>query len=395
MQYDLELLEDMITVTLNPKNILLVQPTALEIAEYEQLAQTEKVRIRKRMKSIISKPLKEKYKVKYVHRNQQDIIALKNILLDYLMHIDIKQLEKQACGVLIIQLYKLLFHSLKELLNYIKQYFSSYFNLDEKVPKSYFLRSTYDLQIRGKNIKRELIKRGYDQMVVEVAISPISRLTDSKTPTVTYRQILYIKKLLIALENLKNQSISVSSLPDLLLSMNFNTGNFISYVIADVVDIINALSSQEEKTERLLRWRKEINQVSVKPGVILNPNCVSVKEQLNSWITEEIHYLETKQRLLSVAPVIKDDLLADEEKLHFSVSVNVLSIFVRAAHDSALLLNKRGTLIFKNISKYCRTIQASNLSSESMDKKSHVAERAHKEKAILALQEMIKFVHTY
>jgi hypothetical protein len=123
---------------------------------------------------------------------------------------------------------------------------------------------------------------------------------------------------------------------------------------------------------------------------------VSIKDVICGWINEELHYLETKHRLLSVAPVIKDEqLLSDDEKLHFSVSVHVLGILARAAHDSKLLLNKNGTVVFKNVSKYCRTLQTKSPGAGSMDRKSHEAERGHKEKAVNVLQEMIKWVHGY
>jgi hypothetical protein len=158
MQYDLELLEDLITVTLNPKRILLVQPTSAEIAGYELLAQTEKIRIRKRMKSITGKPVKEKYKQKYIQRNRQDIIVLKNTLVDYLMPMEAKGLEIHASDGPITRLYKLLFQSLKELLNDIEEYFRPYFNQDEKVPESIYYVAWLCYK-SGKKILKENLQK--------------------------------------------------------------------------------------------------------------------------------------------------------------------------------------------------------------------------------------------
>jgi hypothetical protein len=186
------------------------------------------------------------------------------------------------------------------------------------------------------------------------------------------------------------------SIIETLVYLNYNSGDFVSCRIRQIVNEINFVSEQEKKIAKLSEYLKELNQLQAKQNAVLKPSALSAKEQITKWIIEEIHYLETKNRLLSVAPVIRNDKVpSDDDKLHFSVSVHVLGILARAAHDSHLILNKKGTTVFKNISKYCRTIQAKSPGAGSLDRKSHEAERSQKEKAILVLQEMIKRIFEY
>ncbi len=208
----------------------------------------------------------------------------------------------------------------------------------------------------------------------------------------SYRELIYIKDILRNLTACE----AISEVKDLLVSMNFNSCALASQWIGDMVNTLNGIGETKDRTAQLSKWQKEINQIPVKPNIVLKPNCVSLRDQLSQWIIEEIQYLETRQRLLSVAPGFKSRTsINDEEKLNFSVSVNVLAILIRAAHESKLILNKHGTTVFNTVSKFSSTLQAKNPGAKSMDKKSHDPERSHKAKAINALQDMIRLIQDY
>lgn len=108
----------------------------------------------------------------------------------------------------------------------------------------------------------------------------------------------------------------------------------------EIVNSINALPEQNQRVEPLADYLKQCDQAQIKPGVSFRHNSVPLKEQLSNWIAEEMVYLEKSQTLLS-GPGSVDEVIADEEKLQFSVSVDVLSILARAAKDSKIILNKQ------------------------------------------------------
>mgnify|MGYP001555270465 FL=1 len=110
---------------------------------------------------------------------------------------------------------------------------------------------------------------------------------------------------------------------------------------------------------------------------------------------EEIYFIEKKWKNSCLTRLKNEGIKTMEEKLHLSVSVDVLTIIARAAKDSKLIVNKQSREMFQNISSFVRTKNAEHLSVNSMVKKSYVAERGSKEKAIDMLHEMIKRIHEY
>jgi hypothetical protein len=238
------------------------------------------------------------------------------------------------------------------------------------------------------------------EVLVKIALEPVMQFC--RKQKASYKQLLYIKNLVqhlypVASRLVRDDDKDINKkVIGSLLYLNFNNGGFVSYCLTNIANTINALPEQKQRIARLLAYKKRFNQLRMKQGIGLKVNHESVRDRISKWINEEIHYTETKQRLLSVAPTIKDDeMLSDEDRLHFSVSVHVLGILARAAHESKLLLNKNGTAVFRSVAKYCRTVQAKNPGAGSMDRKSHEAERGHKEKAINVLQEMIKRIYGY
>ena len=115
-----------------------------------------------------------------------------------------------------------------------------------------------------------------------------------------------------------------------------------------------------------------------------------------TWVNEEILFLEQKLKLFSAEPVLKNDvLIADEEKLYLSVSVDFTTLLARAVKDSKLILNKQMAGMFRNIARFCRTKNSENPSPGSMLNKSYVAERSTKEAAIDILHETIKKINRF
>jgi hypothetical protein len=124
-------------------------------------------------------------------------------------------------------------------------------------------------------------------------------------------------------------------------------------------------------------------------------NLPPLKEQLSDWIAEEMVYLEKRQILLSVVPGYVDEVIADEEKLHVSSPLDVLSILARSAKDSKFILNKQMTGMYRVIAKFIRTTNVEKPSPTSMFNKSYVADRKAKDAAIDLLHEMINNIRKY
>jgi hypothetical protein len=340
------------------------------------------------------------------------------------------------------KVHEALLKDLDEILSHIEDRYNKYFNLDEKVPGVYLVVSQNDLKNRIKDVKKglspgsseslvskltlplqipppfgvlPLIKGEKGEMATQVDGSLLKMVLDSlnsfirQDGNVSYRQLIYMKELVKELEELVespdfanaksapfDKGGQAHALLQVLMYMNFNSSSMASYLIGEIVDTINALHEPHEKRERLAQYYKEYNQMQVKPGVAFKPRCKPLKEQLNSWLEDEMDYVEQKQRLFSVVPVMKDDfIMPDEEKMHFSTSVEVLSLFIRSCMDTKFVLNKQKTPMLKAVVKFMRTVEQENLSYKSMRNSWYTADKGNKEKLKSILMEMYKVVHRY
>ncbi len=397
LKYELGVLEKFIDETLHPKNFQYEQ-TFFEtrIPEAMRFLAKEKERITGQLVTTIYNS-KDRQRDIFIHHHQKSLIQIADKVYHYLLPKDPQSIYSFSPVEDIVNLYKEAFRCIEDLLHFIEQNFREYFNPDEKVTDVYLHITQDSLKSNWKILRQRFRKLGVDEELVTVIMRPV--IAFCKKEKASYRQLIYIKSLTYHL----NTELSFSEeknveqkLLKLLVYLNFNNGEYASYCLSKIVDVINALPEQKDKIEKLLHYRKEYNQLQLKPGVSLKPALITIKEQVCSWINEEIHYLETKFRLLSVAPVLKDSPLpTDEERLHFSVSVHVLGILARAAHDSKLVMNPHGSVVYRALSKHSSSLQSKKPSAKSLEKKSYEAERAHKEKAILVLQEMIKWVQGY
>lgn len=362
--YELKGLEKFIDRTLHPKNHIEILSDKNKVPEWREFIFSETERIIGCFTETVYNSKERQREIFFLH-HQKSLIRLADKVYHYLLPKDPQSIYQLSTGDEVVNFYKEVFQCIEELLYFIEQNFKDYYNQEENVTEVYLLITQQGLKSKLKVLQLKFNKQKADTNLVKIALAPIIQFC--RKQKVSYRQLLYVKNLADELSVLQagpskmlNGELN-KTIIRLMVYLNFNNGDFISYCLTNIVDVINIIPEQKERIARLLQFRKEYNQMQVKPGVMLKLNCDTLKEQVSKWITEEIHYLDTKQRLLSVAPVIKDDqLLSDEERLHFSVSVHVLGILGRAAHDSKLILNKHGTTVFKNISKYCRTIQAKN-----------------------------------
>jgi hypothetical protein len=303
----------------------------------------------------------ERQRCIYLQHHQKCIIRLADKVYHYLLPKDPASIYQQTNDVGIVNFYKEVYRCLDELLNFIEQNFRDYFNQDEYVTEVYLQIGQDGIRTRLKELQKLFSKKKADDALVKIALEPVMQFC--RKQKASYKQLLYIKGLVQHLYPAAGRLVRGDDkdinkkIIGALLYLNFNNGGFASYCLTSIVNTVNALPEQKQKITRLLAYKKRFNQLRMKQGIALRANHESVKDQISKWINEEIHYTETKQQLLSIAPTIKDDeMLSDEDRLHFSVSVHVLGILARAAHESKLLLNKNGTAVFRNVAKYCRTV---------------------------------------
>jgi hypothetical protein len=347
LHYELEVLDDLISGILDPKNPLYENTiTDHQFENWNDILMHEKVDIRKRLKKATYCFVKENRRIIYIRQHQNGITRLINMLVDFLMPKDAGALQEMNDDENLVRLYKRCLSALHELLIFIQEEFKHYFNEDERIPANKFLIIEQELKPQLVKIKKYLTKAGHDPVLADLIPETISQhCCFQNCNELTYRKFSYLKTVMNALEKVNPDKIMAShypTLPALLVYLNFNATSFKNYLVKLIYSEINTGASIEDKIETISFHHKEISQLSMKPGMSLSPAMPSVQLDLVTWLFTEMSHLEKKQTLGIVAPIqFKDGAEMDGEKgIYSQLTVEELALFLKSLKETGLVKNK-------------------------------------------------------
>lgn len=283
---------------------------------------------------------------------------------------------------------------LEELLLQIKERYHEYFDRTAKVPEPHLQKALLRLRKDWTAVERKLQGLVEDKELGHVLFSEIPSLL-SEERVWRFCDLSYTRHLVKELNRFSQaeKGSADDALWHLLVYYNFNRDGFINYLTAKI-DLDTRELGAPMKAKRLGYWLKQINQQASASFVGARPDMHPVKAIMSNWLSQEI-YWEEQQVPPPVINDIRTEIPDGEVRLHFGVSVDVLTLLVRAAKDSGLIKNEHLTQVFKVLAQTCRTTYQEKPSAHSMLKKSYVAERGDKEAAIDWLHLMLKKVHGY
>lgn len=291
--------------------------------------------------------------------------------------------------------YQILFDSilqqLDELLTHIEQRYYRFFNQEEKVPDCYLNLIQQDMSRELKQVHKFLLE-SIDQKLAEIILKPIKTFIKTKNGSISYKQMIYMKNLVKEIIQLPNQeSISKDTIIQSLIYWNFNSTSLINFAIERIRHELN--TTQHEKVERLTDQLKKINLLVMKPGAALYQHKPSVKERIQSWLLEEINFIQVQQSLfIRPAPLEKD---SEDLKINTSLSVQQLALWIRAAKDTGMIINKNHTALLKTMARIFTTPHSESISAESLRIKSYANEKSAQNALKDLLMKMYKQVHNY
>ena len=118
--------------------------------------------------------------------------------------------------------------------------------------------------------------------------------------------------------------------------------------------------------EILSRYLKKYNQVNEYPDVILYPLQKSIKDQISTWILEEIEHLERYQKsTLNNAQRVTNPQSTDF-KLQTDLSVAQLGYFIRVLFETGVIKNKNQREVIRFFAHQFKTKQTDVISWESL-----------------------------
>jgi hypothetical protein len=349
---------------LNPLNtnddLLAAETVQLVINESEDDQQTIRSML---IEDLIEKP-NVMDKEQYVKVNQTLLIRI----LDKLFaHSQTRPLNEN-----ILLLYNTISQHLQSTLDFIEDFFSNYFDRDEKVPEPYISFAKENIKKQVKHLKHIVSKQeGIDTFLTRLVLDSIQHLLLDEAIVITYSRLSYHK---ILLNELLSQKVmqSTQSIMEALYYLNYNEDNFITYEYQWLKELTAELTTNQEKIAALRFEQKKINQLPLKPNCCYNPNMPPLKEQINGWIDEEVKFLENVQ----LPEKVGDKLNENEDKIHTSLSVAKLAVLLRLLVIDKIIINRTVAPMLRVAAKIFTTLQKDDISFGSLETKYHAPDKA-------------------
>jgi hypothetical protein len=286
MDYELEKWDRFISNTLNQtKNVQLDQQNILALSAQSASSRDS---VRQQMMQQVFSLTKEKATELFVQQHQAVLIRL----LDE-VH---KHLQDINPDPQVTDLYKTISEHLGFVLNFIENYFSKYFNLDERVPATYLQVAAKEICDQVPACRKALEDKGVtDEKLMELIFSVFGDFCTARTNPYTYRDLIYRKDLIKELEalgSMHKEGCIYAATSELLIYMNFNSTAFFNYFLSAIHNELKKLRTADAKIEKLAWHQKEIAQIHIKPGYALFSGDTSIKDLLVTAIEQEIQYLQ-------------------------------------------------------------------------------------------------------
>lgn len=143
----------------------------------------------------------------------------------------------------------------------------------------------------NKSVRRKM--KGKFEGVWQIIASYLSHLWDPNH-RFTYREITYacnfINQLMYNIQA-KGDAFDIDALFSFLIYLNFNDVEFVHYITFDIIDEMDEMILDYEKTELLQRLQIQFDAANVRLDCILDPSNPPINVMLSKWIRKELELL--------------------------------------------------------------------------------------------------------
>lgn len=366
--------DTLINTSLNPiSNIMdLVTDESIQTYINQSEAEGEKV------KTLLLEGIIDRHKIRdkqqYVQINQALLIRLLDKLHFY------RQAEK--LGHKTLHLYNIVSGHLEDVLNFIEDFFSKYFDRNERVPAAYLFILIEELFKRLEQLHEIMNAEIIDPALTNILANNFNAFCSLKSARPTYKEVAYQKDLMNELLSGKTLK-SELSIKEVLFYFNFNDDDYVTYLVEKFQAVIKPLDSIKEKIAALRFEQKTINQIRTQLNCYLSDKMPPLKQQINSWIEEEIKFLEANTLLQNPIQIKAQN--ETEDKIQTSLSVSKLSLLIKLMVIDKIIINRVVAQVLRIVIKTVTTLHAENIAYGSIETKYHHPDKG----TISAVKEML------
>lgn len=392
MKYELLGLEKIICIDLAPTNFNKERNKAAFIKKCRSSILEEVDRIQNGWVYEILNCENEKRITYYIHQHQQGLIKLLDTFQAYLMKENRGHIYNYPALKSFIDSYKGLLTALDQMLVFLLNHSYQYINQAYKIADYNRLVLIPGIKQILKQCSNELENRKIDNILAEIIVIPFRYFITIEN-LINQRDLNYLMVYRKEVDGLlTKKEMSPFSIYEFLIQLNFNDPTFTFYYIEKLKesDINYTITG---RTEFYYLQLKIINQITKKPGLAYDCSLPSVHDQLATWLSEEIFFLEKKQQLENSFPTSTNDQNAKSEKVQTVLSVPQLSLAVKLLLDSGIIKTKHTRDVMRMVAQNFRTGNIEQISEDSLRNKIYNIEPAAVEgmkKVIMGLWDKVR-----
>lgn len=335
----------------------------------------------------------------YISMHQQQLVLLLDQMATYLPEVDVIDSEISLTDITWLNLYKIIYLSLSELLSFLECQFARYLDIDCKVPSSYLLRAKNKFFKDVERLREDFGETATEKRLISIIFQPFTDFIESDRTglLISYQQLYFLKemgdKLSELLKDVGDGVDLTEKVKDLLLYLNFNSMEYFHYWTETINAEIDNLPTTQEKLDRLIFLQKKASQAISKPGFIFKRLYAPLQSQLLSWLADEITY-QKERAALAHGGHTSDELSRWKDfKVLTSFSVPQLGNIIRLLVDNGLYLNKNKTEVLDFFSHFFTSVKQDTISAGSLRSNFYKDDAAVSKAVRNILTDLIKSSH--
>ena len=323
--------------------------------------------IKKRNKERVFK-LKSKEQIEqHIHRKQYALENLAHKLIKEINPVNSLDLYQFSNNYDKIDCLKVAYIYLEKLLRFIEKEYRNYLNVNIQIPYRSTLVKEFEIANKLNDVKSRLLDSNIDDQLLKLTYEPLLKIaTISIQEKLTYYEFNYCSEFILALyKQINFTNISNETIKESLFYLNFNSLKLFKYLTSDIIKELEEQENNIQKIDVLYRFLKNYNQKQIRNFIKYKSNLPSLKEQIISWIEEEIDYLSKKIKLESnqLASISSNEV---KTKFLTNLSVAQLSYFFSLLMETGIIKHKNQTDIFRFISENFKTNNTEKISVDSI-----------------------------
>ena len=285
--------------------------------------------------------------------------------------------------------------SLYDLLLFLKAQFPNYFNYSMVAPTDWKEKILKDVSFGMAQLHDISFRSSMDKELFDLASRPLDELVQGNAHEYTFSQLGYLQLLqesLLKFDPSVSDAVLVNQdFISLLIQLNFNSHGFVRFCSRHITSGLAVTETLADRIDHASYYLKIVSQTDVLPGVSFDDSAPSVKDQLFEWISAELEYLKQK-RFLQISCPPKDEMIRDDFKLNFDLSVAHLAYLFKTFIETGVLQNKNASELIRFLAKFVKTKKMESVSYESFRHRFYNTESGTKDAVKKLLQLLLSYV---